>query len=255
MTRRTFIDLSVPLANFGLEDPHPPSIQYLDHKDWARFQSRNHKLRPDDFPGGIGLAREVVTANTHNATHIDAPFHYGPVCEGKPARTIDHVPLEWCYGNGVRLDFTKQPRGQQITVDDLKGELSRIGHRLEALDIVLIWTATRERWKEGEFWESHCGVSRDATKWLVEQGIKMAGIDAFGWDNPFSCMVADFRAGRKDALWPSHFFGREREYLQIEKLANLEKIPKPTGFIVSAFPILIERASAAWCRAVAIVES
>lgn len=256
MTQRkySFIDLSVPLANYGMEDPIPPSIAYHDHRDWARMQARNHGLRPENFPGGIGLAREIVTANTHNATHVDAPFHYGPTSENKPAKTIDKVPLDWCFGNGVRLDFTKQPRGQQITPGDLERELSKIGHRLEPFDIVLLWTGTAERLDGREYWESHPGVSRAATEWLVDHGVKMVGIDAFGWDNPFSCMVADFKAGKRDALWPSHFFGREREYLQIEKLTNLEKIPSPTGFKVAAFPILVERASAAWCRAVAIVE-
>lgn len=252
--KHTVIDLSVPLSNFALEDPQPPSISYYDHRDWARMQARNHGLKPEDFPGGIGLAREVVTSNTHCGTHMDSPFHYGPLCEGKPAKTIDRVPLDWCFGNGVRLDFTKQPKGVEITAGDLSRELDRIGYQLEPFDIVLIWTGTPQRSGPREYWEKHPGVSREATEWLVNSGIKVMGIDAFGWDNPFSNMVGDFRSGKTGALWPSHFFGREREYCQIEKLANLEKLPYPTGFKVAVFPILIERAGAGWCRAVAILE-
>jgi kynurenine formamidase len=37
-------------------------------------------------------------------------------------------------------------------------------------------------------------------------------------------------------------------------LANLDKIPKPYGFKVAVFPIKIVKASAAWIRAVAIIE-
>lgn len=252
--RYTFIDLSVPLANFGMEDPNPPSIVYYDHRDWARMQARNHGLKPTDFPGGIGLAFEMVTARTHSGTHMDAPFHYGPYCEGKPSKTVDQIPLDWCFGNGVRLDFTKQPRGQQIAPDDIRRALDHIGYRLEPFDIVLFWTGTPQRDDEHVYWERHPGVSREATKWLVDNGVKVVGIDAFGWDNPFSCMVEDFRRGKANSLWPSHFFGREREYCQIEKLTNLERISSPTGFKVAVFPILIERASAGWCRAVAILE-
>jgi kynurenine formamidase len=37
------------------------------------------------------------------------------------------------------------------------------------------------------------------------------------------------------------------------KLHNLEQLPS-TGFTVSCFPVKIERASAGWTRAVAILE-
>ena len=40
---------------------------------------------------------------------------------------------------------------------------------------------------------------------------------------------------------------------QIEKLANLDSLPRPHGFYVSCLPVKIHRASAAWCRAVALV--
>ena len=82
----------------------------------------------------------------------------------------------------------------------------------------------------------------------------MIGIDAWGLDRPAARMAESYRAGDKDALWPSHLYGREKEYLQIEKMANLDKLPGPRGFTVCAFPVKFERASAGWTRAVAIVE-
>jgi cyclase len=63
-----------------------------------------------------------------------------------------------------------------------------------------------------------------------------------------------FRKGDPNALWPSHIYGRQREYLQIEKLANLDQLPRPVGFKLCAFPVKIEGGSAAWTRAVAILE-
>lgn len=252
--RPVIIDLSIPLANFAMEDPAPSSIVYYSHRDWARMQARNHGLSPDDFPDGLGLAREVVTANTHCGTHIDSPYHYGPTSEGKPAKTIDQVPLDWFYGDGVLLDFRQHPSGIEISPDDLKRKIDEIEYTLQPYDIVLVWTGTDERKDPKPFWERHVGVSRDGTEWLLDQGIKLVGTDAFGWDNPFSNMIGAYKAGKTDSLWPSHFFGREREYCQIEKLGNLDKLPKPTGFKIAVFPILIERASAGWCRAVAILQ-
>ena len=73
-------------------------------------------------------------------------------------------------------------------------------------------------------------------------------------DRPFASMVADYqRTGDGRFIWPAHFAGITREYCQIEKLANLDKIPRPHGFYVSCLPVKIEGASAGWCRAVALV--
>lgn len=47
---------------------------------------------------------------------------------------------------------------------------------------------------------------------------------------------------------------KEREYYHIENLINLDQIPKPFGFTVSAFPIKLRGATASPIRAVAIVE-
>ena len=89
---------------------------------------------------------------------------------------------------------------------------------------------------------------------MVEQGVKVIGIDAYTLDRPFASMVADYqRTGDGRYIWPAHFAGLTREYCQIEKLANLDRIPKPHGFYVSCLPVKIAAASAGWCRAVALI--
>jgi kynurenine formamidase len=178
------------------------------------------------------------------------PAHYGPAVSGHTL-TIDEVPLEWCYGPGVRLDFRRADRATGISRADIEAELDRIGHELRPLDIVLIWTATDL--KQAGYESRHSGLRRDATEFLVDSGVKLIGIDAWGLDRPFDVMLADAVAG-KAQFWESHLLGREKEYCQIERLANLESLPQPTGFTVSAFPFKLEGASAGWARVVAIVE-
>ena len=70
---------------------------------------------------------------------------------------------------------------------------------------------------------------------------------------PFTTATQSHHDGLPDVLWPAHFYGRRREYAQIEKLAGLDRLPAPTGFTFAAFPVKISRASGGWCRAVAIV--
>jgi kynurenine formamidase len=67
-------------------------------------------------------------------------------------------------------------------------------------------------------------------------------------------MAADFKAtGDGSVLWEAHFAGIEREYCQVEKLANLGELPRASGFKVACFPIKVERGSAGWARVVAFV--
>jgi len=47
---------------------------------------------------------ETITVSTHNGTHMDAPYHYHSTMDkGARAITIDEVPLEWCFSDGVNL--------------------------------------------------------------------------------------------------------------------------------------------------------
>ena len=146
------------------------------------------------------------------------------------------------------------PTGAEITVGFLRQALERIGYSLQPLDIVLLQTGCDRRIQSREYF-AQPGLGRDGTLWLVEQGVRVIGIDACTIDRPFAGMTADFRrSGDGRHIWPAHFAGISREYCQIEKPANLDRIPKPFGFRVSCFPVKIQGASAGWCRAVAIVD-
>ena len=90
------------------------------------------------------------------------------------------------------------------------------------------------------------GLTRESTLWLIDQGIKVMGTDAWGWDKPFSVMVEEVGQGKKEKLWAAHLAGREKEYCHIENLTGLDKIPRPFGFKVSTFPVKIDKAGGAW---------
>ena len=248
------IDLSLSHQNFASE-PYPPSITHTTHEEGARRLAALAKIDPTDFEGGMALASDQVTASTHSGTHVDAPWHYGPTVDGKPSKTIDQVPLEWCYGNGVVLDMRHLEQGSEISADDVKLALKKINYTLKAGDIVLIQTGADKFWGTNQYIPAQSGLGMEATEYILNQGVKVIGIDGWGLDRPVAKMVEAFHAsGDKKDLWPSHFYGRRREYLQVEKMANLDQLPAPTGFKVCVFPIKIERGSAGWTRAVAIIE-
>lgn len=55
-------------------------------------------------------------------------------------------------------------------------------------------------------------------------------------------------------IWEGHKAGRHIGYCHLEKLHNLDQLPS-TGLTISCFPVKIERASAGWTRAVAIIDN
>lgn len=257
LSQMRIIDLSVPLEHQAPSEPLPARIQYVRHDAEGLEQMKMFfGVSAGDlvYSGGEGWAIEEITAVTHTGTHVDAPYHYGATSEGKPARTIDDVPLEWCFAPGVVLDVRHKQPGEFITVDDLEECLDKIGYTLQPRDIVLLQTGADRRIDSPDYFRQP-GLGREGTLWLVEQGVHVIGIDAYTLDRPFADMVADFRrTGDGRFIWPAHFAGMTREYCQIEKLANLDLLPKPHGFYVSCLPVKIKGASAGWCRAVALVD-
>jgi len=146
------------------------------------------------------------------------------------------------------LDLTHKGPGDEITVDDLAGAVAKIGYTIKPLDIVLIRTDASQYRDEKRYLTDHPGMTREGTLWLLDQGVKLIGIDAIGFDPPVEYMW------KRNKLWEAHRVMREREYYHIENLINLDQIPVPFGFTVSALPIRLRGATAAPIRAVAIVE-
>jgi kynurenine formamidase len=245
------VDLSVPIENRAKSEPKPAYIHYSSHKDGTKM-AEPAGVKAEDFPDGIGLASEELTLITHVGTHLDAPYHFGPTVEGKPAKKIDEVPLEWCIGNGVVLDFTYKEDTAPISTDDIEHAITKIKYEIQPWDIVLIHTGRDKLWGSRNYPWVHPGMTREATLYLLNKGVKIIGTDAYGFDRPFTVMFKETKEGTKESLWPAHFTGRVKEYLHIEKLANLDKLPNH-GFIFMAFPIRIQGASAGWVRAVALV--
>ncbi len=250
------IDLSVTISP-GIKEPLPLTITYENHREGARNMGPKllGGLQADDlFVEGNALAGEVVTLTGHAGTHVDAPWHYFPTSAGKPARTIEQMPLDWFYHDGVVLDFTDKPDAYCFTVADVQAKLAGINYTLKPFDIVLIRCDADKRLFQEDYVKIHVGASAEATHWLIDQGIRVMGTDGWGWDPPLFTQIAEYhRNPREGVIWAAHYVGREKEYCQIEKLANLDQLP-PTGFKVACFPVKIEGGSAGWTRAVAFVD-
>lgn len=126
----------------------------------VRFDRRLDRDRGDE------VNDTNVFFSTHTGTHIDAPAHFLD-----QADTVEALPLEVLIGPVVVVDAT----GVE-TID--ASFLSRI--QLPAGTARLLFkTRNSKLWRDGvtEFQTDFVALSADAAAWVMEQGIRLVGID------------------------------------------------------------------------------
>ena len=260
LERYRLVDLSVPIKTPNPEEMNPKlaaglaaEIEYIDHQDSIPLVSEHFGCRPEELHNGVGWATERLKTSSHAGTHVDAPWHYGPTCAGKPARTIDECPLEWYFGRGVVLDLSYKKSGETVSVEEIKAALAALDYTLGYGDIVCVRFGVDRTFGTADYWKEYPGFSAEAIRYILDQGVKVVGVDTAGLDIPFCKTKEKFaQSHNKDILWEAHCAGMDYDYSHIEKLANLDKVP-PKGFYICCFPVNIHRASAGWSRVVAFV--
>ena len=261
------IDLSLPIDEKAFE-VHHVDIERVSHKDGVEKFNRvimgktlkgkieyllgKRILKKEDLPDEEFLSLETVHSPVHIGTHLDYSYHYGSQSEGRPSKTAEEIPLEWCYADGVKLTFTRKKPNETITAQDLKEALKKITYALKPLDIVFLHTGADKFYGSPKYFSEYPGVDISAIDYLLDNGIKIFGVDTMGIDRPYKFMLKDFLKEKKP-LYPTHFYGRKREFIHIERLAHLERL-SDFGFKVICFPIKIKGTGAAWSRVVATLE-
>lgn len=263
------VDLSLPIDEKAFE-VHHVAIDRITHRAGIekfnrvimgktlagrlRYLLGQRILKKEQVPDEEFLSLEVVHAPVHVGTHLDYSFHYGSRSAGRPSKTAEEIPLEWCFADGVRLDLTHKKFPESIVAADIDACCKKARHELKAGEIVLLHTGSDRLFGTPEYFSDYPGVDVSAIDYLLDRGIRIFGIDTMGIDRPYKLMLKEFISeGKTAALYPAHFHGRKREFIHIERLANLGALPD-AGFKVSCLPVKIKRTGAAWARVVAFME-
>ncbi len=262
------IDLSLPIDEKAFE-VHKVGIERVTHKAGVEKFNRvimgktilgkikyalgRRIIKKEQLPDEEFLSLEIVHAPVHIGTHLDYSFHYGSKSENRASKTSDEIPLEYCYQNGVKLDLRHKKPNEVIKALDIESALAKINYQLKSLDIVLLHTGADKLYGGADYFSNYPGVDPSAIDYLLDKGIKIFGVDTMGIDRPYRFMLKEFlETSDPKTFYPAHFYGRKREFIHIERLANLEKLPD-SGFKIICFPIRIKNTGAAWARVVAII--
>lgn len=181
---------------------------------------------------GDGYNSEVLFMSSHSGTHMDAPYHFA-----EDGMRIDQVPMERLTGEAVLVKLDKGA-GQTITTQDLLDHQERTGPIPEGTPVVF-HTCWQEHLGAEAYFTDNPGLSADAARYLASISVPLVGIDSPSID-----------AGHnKD--FPAHHILAQNGTLNVENLANLDKIASTT-FRFVILPLKILDATGSPVRAVAI---
>ena len=206
-------------------------------------------LAEGETPGGYFYAAKAFATAEHGGTHLDAPFHFA--VGGDDAASI---PLDRLILPGIVIDVSEAASADPdylVTVEDVTAWEEEHG-RVPAGSAVLIRTGWAAHWPDalaylgddtpGETGNLHFpGIGAAATRLLVEERrAGLLGIDTASIDHGQS---TDFIA---------HQIGAAAGVPNLENVADLSGLP-PTGFLLAALPMKIERGTGAPVRIVALI--
>ena len=226
-----------------------------------------------------GVNAQYIQTSNHMGTHLDAPRHF--VTGGK---TIDQLPLEWLYGDGVIVDLSDTLDELDIFTPDMLEERAEIREG----DILFIHTGWHRHAQFGDepdeekYILRHPGPHHSIVDWLLEKKIHLWGVDMISTDHPMNLPIGrflgrgaleqwqrvraqveeKFGADRVDELFPGEAYQLTHNALfphdcfHVENLGGQISDPALHNrrLTLGAFPWLFKGGEAAFCRVVAFLE-
>jgi arylformamidase len=225
-----------------------------------------------------GVNAQYIMSSNHMGTHLDAPRHF--VTAGL---TIDQLPLEWLYGDGVIVDLSHLDELDIFTPKDIEDRVE-----VREGDILIIHTGWHEYANFGNTPDEeryilrHPGPHFDLVPWLIEKKIKMWGVDMISTDHPMNLPIgrflgrgmleqwqkvrgqceAKFGADQIDVLFPDSAYQLTHNALFPHNCFHIENMGGEIGapelqnrrLTIGCFPWKFKGGEAAFARAVAFLD-
>ena len=181
-----------------------------------------------------GRATRKLSLGTHTGTHVDAPLHFI-----KDGRSIESLSVDVLVGPARVVKFPNCPPGKRVEVDELAPILA--GKNYTRVLFRYDWS---RYWKTAQFYENWPHLSLAAAQFLLDEGVKLVGMDSPSPDNPGD----NSRSGNDS---PVHKLLMNRDVILVEYLTNLGEIAGDEVEL-AACPLNILGSDGAPARCVAI---
>jgi len=190
---------------------------------WTHLSHEESRLRLGDTPFR-GYAVKGIVLCDHDSTHMDAIYHFNP---DRPDLTIDAVPIELSFTEGVWLDLSDVPPRSHITLERVRRAMHDAGvERLPRGGTLLYYTGAARKWDDHLAYVSqYPGLDAEASRWILDQGVVNVLTDAVSTDNP------------ADLTYPNHTAHAEYLVNHTEVVNNIDRIPMHQGFSVLLAPL------------------
>jgi len=177
-----------------------------------------------------GYKTTHLDIRSHTGTHIDCPAHFY-----SNGSTTDNTPLSTFIGNGIALDCRSFAGSELIPWSFIAQHLSQPEH----IDFILLFTGQSKTWCTPQYLDPFPTQTPEATRFLIDYGIKGIGIDAISID---AIDTNDYA---------SHHLLLSNGKIIIENLCNLDQLFN-RKFTFCCFPLKINQGDGSPVRAVAL---
>jgi kynurenine formamidase len=211
---------------------------YPGHLKTVLWEHASHAETAGNFDDGFSFASSGLLMSDHGPTHVDALSHLDPRHE---AASIDLMPLTTFYGPGTCIDISDAEPRTAVPAARLDEAVHATGGQLRPGDALLLYTGSHARFGgTRDYSHMYPGLASDAAEWLVDQGVRVFGVDSPSPDNP---------ASRR---YPVHMMCRRTGMTHYENLTNLDRIIGQR-FTFIGLPLKIRGGTGSPVRAIAVL--
>lgn len=209
--------------------PEVKITMYASHEQWDGITDSDV----------ISPAVNLLELGEHTGTHVDSLSHMAREYKGQ---TIETMPLEMFYTEGICLDLSHKKLRELIETADLERALSESNLEIKPGDTVLLCTEHFRRTYGTIDWQNGPGISIDAARWLGQQKIAAFGVETM------SPGVRD--VSNKEV----HRICGELGFTHYENMVNLNQLIGRGRFRFIGLPLRIRGGTGSPVRAVAVFE-
>jgi arylformamidase len=185
-------------------------------------------------PEGNYFLMSEIWMNTHAGTHIEIPYH----CL-KGNEDFTGYPLENLFGPTVLLRLTGRRPGTCLPLEEIRKAAEMAGG-IQRNDIVFIETGyDRYFFTDAQTYLEAPYPGEEAVEWIIDQGIKIFGIDVGMIERP------------RNPYHKNHLLIMKSGASLIENLAHLGQL-RTLRFMSFCFPLAIRGADSMPIRVVAL---